>query len=439
MMSASSRASFDWGRAGTFADRASSMEPSAIREFLKLLGQPGIISFAGGIPDPDLFPIEAINRSVSHIMADPARRSTALQYAASEGYEPLRDWITRYMAQLGIPCTSDNIVITTGSQQGLDLLGKLFLDPGDAVLTTAPTYLGALQAFNVYEPTYATIAFPTGDRQAERTSPPITYLTPDIVTSPKIAYVVPDFANPSGETISLADREWFLDMLTDLDIPAIEDAAYQALRFEGEPVPPLLALDIARTGHIDRSRVIYTGTFSKTIAPGLRVGWICAAQEVISNIVIARQAADLHGSTLDQAIVHEVVETTFREQVEKILPVYRHRRDVMLDALARFMPPEVTWTRPQGGMFIWLTLPEGLDSHTLLRDSLQSERVIFVPGTPFFADGSGERHIRLNYTRSDDATIVDGIGRLGQLVPRHVRRGAHRAETRSPHVVGAAS
>ena len=237
---------------------------------------------------------------------------------------------------------------------------------------------------------------------------------------PAIAYVTPDFANPSGETISLADRRRMLDTCEAFGIPLIEDAAYLALRFEGETVPPLLSLDIDRTGHIDRSRVIFAGTFSKTIAPGLRVGWLCAARELIQQVVLMRQAADLHGSMLDQMMVYEVVREGFDAQVARILPVYRRRRDVMLAALERAMPEGVSWTKPEGGMFIWVTLPEGLDSRELLRASLDSEGIIFVPGSSFFADGSGSRHVRLNYTRSDEATIEDGIGRLGSLIARIV-------------------
>lgn len=420
-------APFDWENSQAFACRTARMRPSEIREFLKLLGRPGIISFAGGIPDPDLFPVEAIAQALSAIMSDRPKREHALQYSVSEGYAPLREWIVDEMARLQVPCSVDNIVITTGSQQGLDLLGKLFVDPGDAILTTAPTYLGALQAFDVYEPTYATIDLATGETYGR--------------DRPTIAYVVPDFANPSGETVSLAERRRLLDSSAALGIPVIEDAAYQALRFEGNPVPSLLALDIMRTGHIDRSRVIYTGTFSKTISPGLRIGWMCAAREVIQKIVLARQSADLHGSTLDQMILHEVVAVHgfFDEQVQKIIPTYRHRRDVMLDALARSMPRGVTWTKPEGGMFVWLTLPEGCDSRDLLQESLNSEGIIFVPGTSFFADGSGENHIRLNYTRSDDATIVDGIQRLGALFSRHIGESNPREGQFGAPVVAVAS
>ncbi len=399
--------SIDWTTA--FAGRNARVRPSEIREFLKLLGQPGIISFAGGIPAPELFPAEALQAAMSRLMDDPARRAQAMQYASSEGYAPLREWIAEHMKRLGVECAPANIVITIGSQQGLDLIGKLFLDPGDEVLLTAPAYLGAIQAFNVYEPAYGTIDLATGDMTGSG----------DLA----IAYVVPDFANPSGETISLAQRHRLLDRTDGRHLPIVEDAAYQALRYEGDPIPPLLALDIERAGGIERSRVIHAGSFSKTISPGMRVGWLCAAEEVIRRIVLMRQAADLHGSILDQMLMADMVSSGFDSQVATILPAYRHRRDAMLAALDRYMPEGVTWTRPEGGMFIWLTLPESLDSRVLVRQSIDEEGIVFVPGTSFFADGSGQRNIRLNYTCSDDATIEDGISRLAALISRHAGSG----------------
>lgn len=405
-----------------FARRAGRMQASEIREFLKLLGSPDMISFAGGIPDPELFPVDGIQRAFAAIMGDPRRAAEALQYAVSEGYAPLRAWIAGYMTDRGMPCEPDHILITTGSQQALDLLGKVFLDPGDVVLTTAPAYLGALQALEVYEPAWATIDLESG----AIAGPP----------SPALAYLVPDFGNPTGLTVALEDRHRFLERARALRIPVIEDAAYEALRFEGKAVPSLLALELERTGHIDRSRVIYTGTFSKTIAPGLRVGWVCAAREVIGKLVLARQAADLHGSMLDQMLVYEVAAAGFGTQVDRIIPVYRHRRDVMLRSLEQSMPPGVSWTHPEGGMFTWLTLPEGLDSRDLLRESIASERIVFVPGTSFSTDGGGARHIRLNYTRSSDAVIEDGIQRLGALFARRLAAAGARHEAPVPIAAG---
>lgn len=389
-----------------FADRMNFVRPSEIREFLKLLGDPEIISFAGGIPEPDLFPVEQIEAAVASIFADPVQRNTALQYASSEGYLPLRSWIASYMAARGAPCSVDNIIVTTGSQQALDLIAKVLLDPGDTLLTMAPTYLGALQAFNVYQPLYAAIEVDKAEHRAAW-------------DRAKLAYLVPDFANPGGDTLTKQERLRLLEDASATGTPIIEDAAYEALRFEGEPEPAMLALDIAARGSIDRSGVIYAGTFSKTIAPGFRVGWICAARPVIQKILLARQAADLHGSTLDQMIVHQVVASGFDEQVQRLIPVYRHRRNVMAQALADTMPAGTTWDVPEGGMFIWLTLPNGSDSRRLIRESLETEKVIFVPGSSFFADGSGEQHIRLNFTRSSEATIVDGIARLARVIERH--------------------
>ena len=396
-----------------FSSRAARMRSSEIRDFLKLVGQPGVISFAGGLPDPSLFPAETLQQAASAIMADPARRNLALQYGPTEGYRPLREWIAAYMHRLGVPCAVENILITSGSQQGIDLLGKVFVDPGDTVLTTSPSYLGALQSIDVYEPHWATIDLPTGSISGRRL--------------PDLAYVVPDFANPSGETVSLGQRQMLLDTLHRLDIPVIEDAAYHALRFEGDVVPPLQALDVARTGSIDGSRVIFTGTFSKTIAPGLRTGWICAAQPIVQKLLLARQASDLHGSLLDQMLIHAVAAEDYDAQVARLLPVYRHRRDLMQAALVRSMPESVTWTLPAGGMFFWLTLPAELDSVALVRESIETERIIFVPGTSFHHDGGGHQNLRLNYTLSDDATIEDGIARLGQLFRRHLEHSAGEA------------
>lgn len=389
-----------------FASRTQRMRSSEIRNFLKLVGQPGVVSFAGGLPDPALFPVAKLQAAADRILSDPVLRVKALQYAPSEGYAPLRQWIADYMTSLGAPVGPENIVLVGGSQQGIDLLGKLFIDPGDTVLTTAPSYLGALQAFDVYEPQWSSVDLTTG------------VFTGD--NRPSLAYAVPDFANPSGETVTVDERERLLDLVTELDIPLVEDSAYQALRYEGTSVLPLIALDIARTGSVNRSRVIYTGTFSKTVTPGLRVGWVCAAESVIRQLLLARQAADLHSSALDQMLIHEVVCDDYAGQVARLVEVYGHRRDAMQAALEEHMPPEITWTKPDGGMFFWLTLPEGFDSLALVRDSIETEKIIFVPGTSFFHDGGGQRHLRLNYTISDDETIADGIARLGQLILRHL-------------------
>jgi DNA-binding transcriptional MocR family regulator len=394
-----------------FASRAMRMKASEIRELLKLLEQPDIISFAGGIPDAALFPKEAVAEAYSDVLSGP-QASAALQYSVSEGYKPLRDWIVKDMARIGINCTADNVFITSGSQQVLDYLGKLFLSPKDTALVTWPTYLGALGAFNAYEPTYDRLT-PMSNRapasyveQAEKAGGHV-----------KFAYCVPEFHNPTGVTMSRAEREWLLDLAEQLDIAIVEDAAYQALRYDGESVPPILALDIARHGgDIEKTRTFYCGSFSKTLAPGLRVGWVIGAQEVIRKLVLTKQAADLHSSTINQMVIARVAETVFDQQVDKIRATYSHRRTRMLEALAKYMPAGVEWTRPEGGMFVWVTLPEGMDGAELLAHSLASAKVAFVPGKAFFADGSGKNTMRLSFSCASDQMIDEGIQRLGGLI-----------------------
>ena len=393
-----------------FASRTSRMKASEIRELLKLLDQPDIISFAGGIPDPALFPAAEFQTAIADILSGP-RAESALQYSVSEGYKPLRDWIATQMARIGIPCDADNILITSGSQQALDYLGKLFLSPGDTALIGWPTYLGALGAFNAYEPEYDRL-----DPRGNRAAADYAQRAADKGGKVKFAYMSVDFANPTGETLDAATRQNMLQLAEDLDIAIIEDAAYQSLRFDGDAVPPILAMEIAQKGSIEAARTLYCGSFSKTLAPGLRVGWICAAKPVISRLVLMKQAADLHSSTLNQMAISDVAGKIFDVHVAKIREAYRARRDAMLDALAQHMPKGVEWTRPEGGMFVWITLPKSMDGAELLAKSLQTQRVAFVPGSAFYADGSGRNTIRLSFSRADEVTIAEGIKRLGALL-----------------------
>jgi DNA-binding transcriptional MocR family regulator len=397
----------DW-----FAARVSRMRASEIRELLKLLERPDVVSFAGGIPDPALFPMDAIRAAYADILADPQLGGPALQYSVSEGYGPLRQWIAGYMGRRGVPCELDNIAITSGSQQGLDFIAKLFVHPGDTVLVQEPTYLGALQAFNAYEPHYDLLfradASADGYRQKAATNGGRVAL----------AYVVSDFANPSGETLTAGQRQSVLALGRELGVPVLEDAAYEALRFDGDPVPALAALDVAQSGGIDRSRVMYCGTFSKTICPGLRVGWVCAARDIASKIVLAKQGADLHSATINQMVVHRIASTMFDQHVATLLPPYRRRRDAMLAALEAHMPAGVRWSKPEGGMFVWITLPERLDGAELLERSLLEERIGVVPGGAFSPHGEVRNAIRLNYSLQSEAAITEGVARLGALVTR---------------------
>ena len=393
-----------------FATRMSRMRASEIRELLKLLERPDIISFAGGIPDPTLFPEEAFKAAYAEIFSGD-RAAAALQYSVSEGYRPLRDWLRGEMEKIGIPCTADNIFITSGSQQALDYLGKLFLSPKDTALVTWPTYLGALQAFNAYEPNYDQLTL-AGNRTPESYKAAAENLGGAV----KFAYLSADFSNPTGETVCLAERERLLKLAEELDIALIEDAAYQALRYDGEAIPPILSLEIAEKGSIEETRTIYCGSFSKTLAPGLRVGFVVANQTVIRKLVLMKQAADLHSSSINQIAIADVAERHFDAQVAKIRAAYSARRDAMLKALATYMPAGTTWTRPEGGMFIWVTLPEGMDGAELLARSVETEKVAFVPGQAFFADRSGANTLRLSFSCANETMIDEGIKRLGRLV-----------------------
>jgi DNA-binding transcriptional MocR family regulator len=407
----------DWEQ--VFATRASRMKASEIRELLKLLEQPDIISFAGGIPDAALFPKEAVTDAYAKVLGG-QQATAALQYSVSEGYKPLREWIVGQMKSLGIACRAENVLITSGSQQVLDYLGKIFLSPKDTALVTWPTYLGALGAFNAYEPTYDRLT-PMSNRDvasyreaAEKAGGRV-----------KFAYCVPEFSNPTGETMPLSERERLLDLAEQLDIAVIEDAAYQSLRYDGESVPPILALDIARNGgDIEKTRTLYCGSFSKTLAPGLRVGWVVAAESVIRKLVLVKQAADLHSSTINQMVIGEVAAEVFAPQVEKVRATYSARRDRMLAALEKAMPAGVEWSRPEGGMFVWVTLPKGMDGAELLARAIRDYRIAFVPGKAFHADGSGENTLRLSFSCASFEMIDEGMSRLGDLVRREMVKSA---------------
>jgi len=385
------------------------MAASEIRELLKVVDQPGVLSFAGGIPDPALFPVEEAKAAYAAVLGAP---TNGLQYSVSEGYLPLRQWIARHMGSLGVPCDADNIIVTCGSQQGLEFLGRLLLSPGDTALVAAPTYLGAPQAFSGSEPRYDELRPEDGNRT------PASYA--DAARSAggevKLAYVVPDFANPTGETLSLAARVRLLDLAGEQDIPIIEDAAYAMLRFGGRPVPPILALEVERRGSVEKARAVYCGTFSKVLSPGLRVGWIVAPKVLIRRLVLIKQASDLNSATINQMVMLRLAETAFDRQVARARTHYRSRRDWLLAALQRHMPAGVSWTHPQGGLFVWVTLPEGIDAAALLQRSLKEAGVAFVPGGAFFHDGRGRNTLRLSYSLPGEADIDRGIARLARLI-----------------------
>jgi 2-aminoadipate transaminase len=396
-----------------FAQRTAAIKSSTIRELLKVTQRPEIISFAGGLPAPELFPVARFQEICSRVLSE--KSSAALQYGATEGYTPLRQMIADKLT--GIGATVENVMITTGSQQALDLVGKLLIDAGDRVLVEAPTYLGALQAFTVYGAEYVSVPI---DEDGLRTD-----LVEAVLQShPKFMYVLPNFQNPAGVTLTEGRRHQLVLLSDVYHVPIVEDDPYGELRYEGEALPSLAAIDQENNRRADNpfANVIHLGTFSKTLAPGLRLGWIVAAPEVISKLVQLKQGADLHTSTFTQVVAYEVARDGFLEQhIEHIRRLYRERRNVMLDALQKFFPAEVTWTRPCGGLFLWATLPEGVNAQELFEIALR-ENVAFVPGDPFFASADHGRHMRLNFSNADPEHIREGIRRLARAVQSVMER-----------------
>jgi 2-aminoadipate transaminase len=376
---------------------------SEIREILKVTQRPEMISFAGGLPAPELFPCEELSRLAAKLLLESGAR--ALQYSTTEGEPALRRAIAdRMNRKWETRLAADEILITTGSQQGLDLVGKLFLDEGDAVLCESPTYLGAISAWNVFQPRW--IEVPTDD---EGMDPEALERLLECTESVKLVYAIPNFQNPSGRTWSLPRRRRVMEILSRREVPLIEDNPYGEVRFEGEHLPALQSMD--RSG-----QVISLGTFSKVLCPGLRIAWVAATRAILEKLVILKQGADLHTSTLDQMLVAAYLEATDLDaNISRIAEVYRQRRDAMLAALGRFMPPQCSWTRPAGGLFLWLELPADLDAHELLRESIARE-VAFVPGGAFFPNGGHPNFARLNFSNMPERRIEEGIRRLAQVV-----------------------
>jgi hypothetical protein len=389
----------DWN--ARYAPRMSRMVASDIRERMKLLARPDIVHLGGGLPDPALFPRARIAEACARILGDPIGARTALQYALSEGHPPLREWLAGYMASIGAPCRPDNILITNGSQQALDFVAKLFLAPGDGVMVELPSFIGALRAFDAYEPCYERL--PDGATELR-------------TTRAKFGYVGTDFRNPTGTSLSRAAREALLDASAALDLPLVEDGCYEKLRFDGADIPSLLALEIARTGSIDAGRVIYTGTFSKIIAPSLRVGWVAAPEPVIRKLVLIKQAGDLATSALNQMILLDVAAASLETEAAKARAFYRARRDSMMAALDANMPPQVTWTRPEGGFYVWLTLPAGLDGNAVAERALAEGRVSVISGAAFYATAPERNTLRLSFSLAPEDAAREGVQRLGRVL-----------------------
>jgi 2-aminoadipate transaminase len=398
-----------------YALRTDKIGSSAIRELLKLTSLPDVISFAGGLPAPEVFPIEKFKEASEVVLTEMGER--ALQYGTTEGYQPLREMIARNASKYGIQISADNVLITSGSQQALDLLGRIFINRGDRVLVESPTYLGAIQAWNAYGVKYVTIPF---DDNGMRTD----LLESRLRTGLKFIYVLPNFQNPTGVTLSRERRKELVEMADAYGVPIVEDDPYGQLRYEGDHLPPVVVLDDemrAKEVPIYSGNVIYTSTFSKILAPGLRLAWVVAPTEVIKKLVQAKQGCDLHTATFNQYLAYEVANSSWmKTHIITIRKTYKERRDIMLEALAEYMPKGVHWTHPKGGLFLWVTLPEGYDTQSIFRAAVDA-KVAFVPGGSFHPMGGGENTMRLNFSNAKPELIKEGIKRLAKVVKTEIK------------------
>ncbi|MFT0533853.1 PLP-dependent aminotransferase family protein [Castellaniella hirudinis] len=386
-----------------FSQRAMQLTSSAIREILKITERPEVISFAGGLPSPAGFPIAELRAAFDRVLD--TQGATALQYGRTEGYTPLREWVAQDLSREGAPIDPEEVLIVSGSQQALDMLGKLFIDPGSKVLVEAPSYLGALQSFSQFQPQFQ--AVPT-DAQG---------LVPDalddaLVRDARFIYVLPNFQNPTGLTLDRARRQALVDRCAALGLPIIEDDPYGELRYAGQPQPGLLEL-----GRPAGATVIRLGTFSKVLAPGMRLGYVVAPRHIIGKLVQIKQATDLHTATVTQMAVYETIRDGFLQRhLPLVRDLYQRQCGYMLDALQRYFPADAHWTRPEGGMFIWVTLREGIDTTQLLQQAI-AQNVAFVPGAPFYAGVKAPANtLRLSFVTVPEDRIRSGIQVLGQLI-----------------------
>jgi len=385
-----------------FASRMDSMRGSAIRELLKLTEQPDIISFAGGLPAPELFPTKDMEEVCRKVLQEDGR--AALQYSATDGYLPLREKIAKRSEKLGFKCEAKDILITAGSQQGLDFSAKIFINEGDVIICESPSYLGALSAFRAYQPKFVEI-------DMDEDGMIIEDLEKALAKYPetKFIYTIPDFQNPTGRTMSIERRKRLMELATQYNIPVVEDNPYGELRFEGEIMPSLKTFDT-------NNLVILLGTFSKILAPGMRLGWVIASPEILQKYNVAKQGADLQCSTIAQREVNTYMDMfDIEEHIKKIIKVYGERRKLMLETIKKEFPANTTYTNPAGGLFAWATFPKEIDAAVLLKKALE-QKVAFVPGEPFYPNGGNANHCRLNYSCMPEDRIVEGITRLGRVL-----------------------
>lgn len=389
-----------------FANRVSNVKASEIRELLKLTQQPEIISFAGGLPAPELFPKEKLKIIFDKVMEESG--SIALQYTTTEGYLPLREIIAEQrMKPSGINCTAENIMITNGSQQGLEFSARLFVNEGDVIICESPSYLGAINAFKIYGPKFVEIPMDDNGMIVEELEKALKKYP-----ETKMIYTIPDFQNPSGKTMNLERRKRIAELASQYKIPVIEDSPYGELRFEGEKLPCIQSFDT-------EGYVITLGTFSKTFCPGLRIGWVCANPEIVQKYVLVKQGADLQSGTINQMVAAKFMqEYNLDDHINKIIDVYKKRRDLMLDNIKKYFPDGIKVTYPEGGLFTWVELRKDIDARKVNMEALK-EKVAVVPGGSFFPNGGKENYFRLNYSNMSEDKIVEGIKRLGNVLKKY--------------------
>lgn len=386
-----------------FAHRAQQLQSSVIREILKVTMRPEIISFAGGLPSPATFPVEHMRATFDTVLSRQGK--VALQYGPTDGYAPLREWIANSLSTDGARIAPDQVLMVSGSQQGLDLLGKVLIDDGSKVLVETPSYLGALQAFSLYGPEFVSV--PTDD------SGLLPEAVADIGQDARLLYALPNFQNPTGRTLSVERRVALVETCSRLGLPLIEDDPYGALSYRGEPLPKMLTMN--------PDGVIYMGSFSKVLTPGIRLGYVVAPVPLVRKLEQAKQAADLHTAQLTQMVVHEAIKDGFLGQhIPTIRKLYSDQCQAMLAALTEFFPAAATWTRPEGGMFIWVTLPKHIDSMKLLDEAI-AQNIAFVPGAPFYANNPECNTLRLSFVTVSPEKIREGVEKLGKLITAKLR------------------
>lgn len=395
-----------------FSRKAKTLRASEIRELLKITQIPDMISFGGGLPNPSAFPIDIVHDCIEKVFKSDIKN--AMQYGSTEGLNTLRGALAKRMkTKKNINCELHDIIITTGAQQALFLSAFCFLDTGDTYLSSVPTYLGAVQAFSAFEANCESIPMTEDDIDIDSLRRNLERLHRTGI-NPKFLYTVSNFQNPSGETLSLSHRKELLDIASEYDFLIIEDDPYGELIFEGESIPPIKSFDT-------KGRVIYISTFSKILAPGFRLGWVIASKDIIDKLVLAKQAADLCTNIFSQYVAYEYINGGYlNKQVVEIKKLYKRKRDIMIKAINKYFPKEISYNIPKGGMFIWITLPKNVNTNLMLQKAI-AEKIAYVPGDAFYPDGGNYNSIRLNFSFSEDETIIKGVHRLSEVIKKEIK------------------